>query len=377
MNLEANIPTIIDELYAGTLDDAAWHRGILGIAHMVSGASAVIFGFNPMTELVFRVESHDCDQDVLDQFCNEWFDKEIRLLPVLRCSVGEPIIDAQLMPIRTWQRSEIFNDFLYKVDKPWFLCFWLHKNIDKYNIFVIHGSRQRGPMDERDGELVKPIIPHLRRALEIRDRLNVSQVHADTLAKSLDNLSFGVLVLDANGRILEASQTAQALMRKDSGIRRNPDGTVWLREPAGAELDRWILVGTPPPHNNDGLLLVPRPHGRPVSVMVTPLPIINTSWISRDPRWMLLLFDPDRSINASTELIARDLGISEREAEITALLVAGYDPKKISDHLNISIHTTRTHLKAIFGKTGISSQVELIRRVASGPAVIFQKPEKF
>jgi DNA-binding CsgD family transcriptional regulator len=85
---------------------------------------------------------------------------------------------------------------------------------------------------------------------------------------------------------------------------------------------------------------------------------------------MLLVFDPDRRIQMSTELIARDLGISTREAEIAALLVAGHDINAIAERLKISIHTARTHVKAVFSKTGARSQSELIQRIAAGPASV-------
>jgi hypothetical protein len=40
---------------------------------------------------------------------------------------------------------------------------------------------------------------------------------------------------------------------------------------------------------------------------------------------MLLLFDPGRHLGASTELIARDMGVSIREAEVAVLLANGCD----------------------------------------------------
>jgi len=85
---------------------------------------------------------------------------------------------------------------------------------------------------------------------------------------------------------------------------------------------------------------------------------------------MLLLFDPERRLSISAELISRDLGISPREAQVAALLVAGYTTTKIAHRLGIRANTARTHVKAIFSKTGIHSQTELIRRIASGPASV-------
>ncbi len=370
MRVDGRIPAIIDDLSAGALDDAAWQRGIAGITNLVRGASAIIFGIDPVAQKFFRAEAHGVAPEQMHDFSTRWIEKEIRLPPVLRYPVGEAMFDRKLLPMNVFRGSEIFNDFLLKIDKPWILCFWLHKSADKCSILSIHGSRRRGPMDESDGELVKPLLPHVQRTLEIRDRLHASRMYSGTLFNSLDNLSFGVMILDARGRVLEASVVAQELMIKDSGVRCRPDRTLELREPAGEELDRWLLAGTAPPHNNDGLLHVPRPLALPISVMVTPLPADGAAWISGDPRWMLLFFDPDRRVEASTELIARDLGVSEREAEVAALLVAGYDLKQVAARLDITIHTARTHLKSIFAKTGIRSQAELIRRIATGPSVL-------
>jgi DNA-binding CsgD family transcriptional regulator len=169
--------------------------------------------------------------------------------------------------------------------------------------------------------------------------------------------------------MLEAGAAVAQLLSADHGIRRNPDGTLWLREPAGSELDKWISNETPPVHNTDGLLHVPRALMRPLSVMVTRLPEMSIPWFGGGvARWMLLLFDPDRRHLASTELIARDLSISAREAEVAAFLVSGYDVKTIAQLLNISIHTVRTHLKAIFSRTGIRTQADLVRRISRGPA---------
>lgn len=78
--------------------------------------------------------------------------------------------------------------------------------------------------------------------------------------------------------------------------------------------------------------------------------------------------DPDRESPLSTELIARDLDISIREAEIAGLLATGCKIEVIANRLGISIHTVRTPLKAIFAKTGHHTQTELILRIRNSPA---------
>lgn len=368
MQTVENIPTIIDDLYAGALDDAAWHRGIMGIANLVRGASAIVFGVNPRSKVPFRAEPHNVEREVMSEFADHWADKEIRMPAVLQLSMGEAMFDQKLMPLSSFKQSIIYNEFLVKVDRPWVLCFWLHKLAEKCTMLSIHGSRRRGPLDERDGDIVKPLIPHVRQALEIRDRLEATKIRTETVRHSLNDLGLGIMVLDARGRILETSAAAAELMRQTSAIRRHTDGTLSLREPAGSQLCRWILSGTPPPGNRDGLLHVPREFMRPISVMVTPLPAIHTSWFGGDPRWLILLFDPDRNIDIAGSLIELDLGLSAREAQVVTLLASGYNLQNLSLKLGISVHTAQTHLKNCLIKTGCHSQNELLRRIINSPA---------
>jgi DNA-binding CsgD family transcriptional regulator len=182
-------------------------------------------------------------------------------------------------------------------------------------------------------------------------------------------VSFGVIVLDTQGRVLETNTRAEELFRASSGVQRKADGTLSLCGAADVELHRWILTGQPP-EGSDGLLHVQRASGRAMSVLVAPLRAATVAWVSRDPRWMVLLFDPERAMCVSAALIEGDLGISTREAQLSALLAAGCSLRDISARLSISPHTSRNHLKAILRKTGLRSQSDLIRRIAMGPAVL-------
>jgi DNA-binding CsgD family transcriptional regulator len=83
---------------------------------------------------------------------------------------------------------------------------------------------------------------------------------------------------------------------------------------------------------------------------------------------VLFLFDPERDVTPRMELVAMDFGVSAREAEIAVLISMGLELSGVATRLSISIHAARTHLKSLYGKTGIRSQAELVRRVLSGPS---------
>jgi DNA-binding CsgD family transcriptional regulator len=57
--------------------------------------------------------------------------------------------------------------------------------------------------------------------------------------------------------------------------------------------------------------------------------------------------------------------LTARERQISELLVDGLDPREVSAQLNISIHTVRGYVKAVFAKFGVSSRGELTAYLGS------------
>ena len=99
MRFDQYFPTIIDDLYAGTLDEASWRRAIIGVADLVSGAAVFIFCVNPSMATVLRDEVYRWDPVAAEQYRKFWFARDIRVEPSIAISVGEPIFEARLMPV--------------------------------------------------------------------------------------------------------------------------------------------------------------------------------------------------------------------------------------------------------------------------------------
>ena len=71
---------------------------------------------------------------------------------------------------------------------------------------------------------------------------------------------------------------------------------------------------------------------------------------------------------AAITRISRDRKLTEREREVLTCMMRGHGAAEISETLGISVHTARNHTKAIYIKTGVGSQVELLL------AVLFMAP---
>jgi DNA-binding CsgD family transcriptional regulator len=367
---QPKIDAIIEDLYAGTLDASAWDRAIGAMVDLLGCTGAILFAVNPTTQTILRDEVHRLDPQGVQLYRQHWITQDIRIGPGLRRPVGEPHHIQEVVPQNVWRRSAILNEFLIPSDVPFFLATWLHKSPQKIVTLAFQASSHHGSFDDADSKTVKRLVPHLRRALEIRNRLESHQIRASTLTVALEQSHFGVIVLDEGGRILESTGLADELLRVEPTMRRQSDHTLWLREPAGSRLRQWVLTGTPPENVTDGVLRIPRNHGlQSLSIVVTPMPPVPYAWLGNEPRWLLFVFDPDRHISPVAAIVSRDLEISPREAEIAVMLSMGQSLSTIASRLGITMNTARAHLKHVFAKTQLRSQSDLVRRVLASPAI--------
>jgi DNA-binding CsgD family transcriptional regulator len=99
--------------------------------------------------------------------------------------------------------------------------------------------------------------------------------------------------------------------------------------------------------------------------------------LSREGRWVVLhgaalvssgsrrvavIVEPAHPARISSLLMAA-YGLSEREQDVTRLVLCGESTAQIADRLYVSPHTVQQHLKSVFEKTGVRSRRELVGKV--------------
>ena len=217
-------------------------------------------------------------------------------------------------------------------------------------------------------EMIKRLLPHLRRYVGVRQALFDARAMHTSLARLLGNRRFGVIQLNCRGRIVEANDMARDLLRGRDGLFDQGGFLRARRPPDNANLQRMLKRSLPRLGGPgvSGSMTIGRIFGLSRLVAYA-LPVDQRRWDFSAPRVAVLVFfvDPDGKAQIDPDLVAAALGITPAESHVAVRLAIGESVREIAANTDRKEGTIRGHVKHIQEKTGISRQTELVRQVLS------------
>jgi DNA-binding CsgD family transcriptional regulator len=221
--------------------------------------------------------------------------------------------------------------------------------------------------DDETCRRLRQIVPHIRRAMAISGMIDAKTGEAAVFAETMDALSAGMIFVDAAGRIVHANASGRALLADGAAVRRARDRLVV----AGAEADRSLKQIFAASRRNSmatGMKGVAVPLGRhdaPYTAHVLPLATRRrrAAGANRVPVVAVVVCKAAMEPSAP-DAIARHFKLTPGELRVLLAVVRVGGVAGTAAALGIREATVKTHLHRVFGKTGTSRQVELVRLVA-------------
>jgi len=374
MQAQPDILRLIDSIYEGALSDRAWQESLRLLARMVDGTGMLLMVFDPVAGAPIRLDNINLDTQLLDAYGRYWAYHDPRLEPALSVPVGEIMTERSLVPRDRWFQSPIYNELLVPNDVTQCLVVWLEKAPRRAASISIQRPHNAPPFGEREFAVVRQAIPHLRRSLGIKDRLGFSHCRVQSILEVMDRLPFGVVLLDKDQRVIDASTSARELLTNRDGI-TSENGHFRCVDSRNARALAQAFAQRLTPTNAKSAansVVVRRASGfRPLTLVVIPSSAADGLFASQHAVACVLVFDPEISIEPPTDMVRRTLGLSAAEASLVTLLANGLSLREAADQLDVSLNTARTQLKSTFVKTDCHGQRALLRRVATGPALLW------
>ncbi len=233
--------------------------------------------------------------------------------------------------------------------------------------------REEPRFSDSERRLLDLITPHLRRAIQIYATINRTTSERDVYAGAVAQLAVASIILDEQGRVLNANPVAQALLDQGDGLSVKGGSLHIEGRDINKELQQTVSNVIRAQHRGEPsvvrALRVPRSAGRSdLGLVVRPVPVSEWSEGQSSPSAAIFISDPDLHESASRQSLADLFELTPAEANLAILLARGLSLAEASEAQNISQHTARAQLKSIFAKTGVSRQAELVRLIIKSVA---------
>jgi DNA-binding CsgD family transcriptional regulator len=365
----AGLLKTIDVIYESALDADLWPRAMRAVAASVGATAAGHVIVDPVAGRITDCATFDIQPSFRKQYVEYYAEKEVRLAPALAHPLGVALTEGMLIDSSDLKRSEIFNDLLLPCDIPFFMMTWIRRGAEAFETVAVEGSRTHGAFDSQARARFALLIPHLRRALALRATLGAITFKTDVFASIVDALSFGVVVLDSRGHVLESSKVASAILSGPTGLSclqmriraldRNDDSR--LQKAISATL-RGSTSGAVP----GATLAVTKPRGgRPFVITVVPVRPSYDALGVAGAAALLFIVDPDRRATLGGASLATLYRLTPAEIRLATTLFQGMSLREAADQLQVSLNTCKTQLKSIYVKTATRSQADLIKLLVS------------
>lgn len=217
------------------------------------------------------------------------------------------------------------------------------------------------PFTHQERRWVEKIIPHLRQALELYQKLESSRSERAVMLDTTEQFAVGTALLDADFRVLKLNEVAASILAEADGLQLVA-GRIVLAQAALDKAFRALLTEV---RQGQGALRrlfpIERPSGRPeVTAAIQPVPVHDFMHSASTPVIAIFLTDPSRSRVIEGSVVSKLFALTPTEGNIAAALANGLSVSDVAEQLGIAENTVRAHLRSIFPKIGIKRQLQLV-----------------
>ena len=288
-----------------------------------------------------------------------------------------------LTPFSGQSVDTVFTQRDVMTDEAWVATDYFQASCKHQNVFHVMGAdistEQEGvfllritrpeseaAFSDQDKALCQMLLPHMRSALQVRSLLGRSESMGNLYADAINRLSVATILLNDKGVVQKLNEYAQALLDRADGLKLVGDRLEASYPSDNKELQKRIKDAFDARERGDTLsgepLSVTRPSGE-VNLGIVFEAVPNVGWLDDKDRGTLLLYvrDAVNKSNVSSSVAKELFDFTPAETTLALELANGLSLEDAAEKLGIMRNTARAHLRAIFSKTGVRRQAELVR----------------
>ncbi|MFY7837154.1 MAG: helix-turn-helix transcriptional regulator [Novosphingobium sp.] len=214
-----------------------------------------------------------------------------------------------------------------------------------------------------DRARLQMLSQHLRIAVGLFEKLQFAGAQHGVFHATAQGLGLALIVLDRSRRIVSTNALADSILAEDEGLMRRSAELV-LADPAQQRIVGELLSGE---GRASGANLTRFRIERPGQgdLVVTARPLDVNAIHAGAGALALFLARPGPEKSTDPQALRDLLGLTVAEARLTAVLAQGHSLVEAARRLGIAHNTAKVQLRAVFAKTGVNRQAQLVALLAS------------
>jgi DNA-binding CsgD family transcriptional regulator len=361
--------SLIGEIYDAALDASQWRSVLAKAAKFIGGSSAALFSKDAAGGAGNIYHEFGTDP----YYRQIYFEKYVKLDPATTghffAEVEQAISVTDLMPYSEFIETRFYREWVQPQGVVDFLAAVLDKSATRVAMFGVFRHERDGLVDDEARRRIHLIVPHVRRAVLVSRIIDLKTTEAATFANTLDGLSAGMCLLDAEGRIVHANIAGRTILGMGDFLLES-GGHIVVRD---REIDRNLrqllanagggdtAVGT------EGIAMPLKAlDGTRYVAHVLPLTSGARRLAGTAYSAVAALFVRKSSIEVPSppEVIARAYHLTPTELRVLLAIVEVGGVPEVATALGVAESTVKTHLGHLFEKTCVTRQADLVKIVA-------------
>lgn len=364
---------LIENLWRTADEETAWTEALGEFAAMTECTKAALVRVDLRSGATQLLHAHGFPPVQIETFHREFADAN----PWTEAALKRAWVDGQVVPTNELSDDAALNatPFARRCLAP-FGDFYgcvvaVHADAEaNYAVLGLRGETH-GPCTKREVGLCQTLVSAMGGALRAGLRMGTLNNRHAALADLADRLPYGIVTVDADGRVIEANDLAHRQLDRGDAlqIRR---GRLRTRNPRDLSQLRHLIANAAragSTFSGGGSMRIARGEGPALTVLVSPVRRGRANLASARPAATVLIHDTQQVVSRNVAAMSSLFGLSKAEGRVLSALTQGQSPKEAARDFGVSVFTVRTQIRSLQRKIGSRRTSDLIRLTMTLPGL--------
>jgi DNA-binding CsgD family transcriptional regulator/PAS domain-containing protein len=360
MDAPEKISGLIEDIYDAALEPARWSDAVAGINQFVGSRACGIISKDTISKI--GVTHYYCGVD--PHYIRLYSDGYSRFDPLARLPPPDEVVSIpDLVSYDEYSRGPFYQEWLKPqgcVDVANVLLEKSKSNCPILLTFLVGKQVMSNDMRRR----IALVAPHVQRALMINKAIEYKESQAATFADTLDGLSAGIFLVDAQCRIVHANAAGRELLSEDDFLRSVSGQLVTRDRQVNQDLREAVAGHGAVTVTTRAAFSLAAHDGSQYLAHLLPLRSVVRSDAAAKAVAAVFVRKVELDGRSYGGMVARAFGLTPAELRVLLAIVELGSVPETSERLGVAETTVKTHLYRVFSKTGANRQADLVKLAA-------------